>query len=86
MRTKSSKSKCCDVLILDKITFATDFGLLDKENIIDIVKQKLDSMIIVPTDRISDDAFIDLSDFVTEMKEIKHQFRQDVSPQIGIDY
>jgi cob(I)alamin adenosyltransferase len=77
-----------DVLILDEITYLFHFKWLDvNETIAWIQQNKPAAMHLVMTGRNAPVELIKFADLVTEMREIKHPFReQGIPAQVGIDY
>jgi cob(I)alamin adenosyltransferase len=81
-------SQSYDLLILDEITYLFYFNWLDVNEFIAWVKQnKPPLMHLVMTGRYAPSELIDFADLVTEMREIKHPFRdQGIPAQAGVDY
>jgi cob(I)alamin adenosyltransferase len=81
-------SQAYDILILDEITYLFFFKWLDVNEFIAWIRQnKPSSMHLVMTGRYAPSELIDFADLVTEMKEIKHPFRdQGIPAQAGVDY
>ncbi|UCD96436.1 MAG: cob(I)yrinic acid a,c-diamide adenosyltransferase [Candidatus Bathyarchaeota archaeon] len=75
-----------DVVILDEINVAIDLGMLDLQDVINLVQNKPDSVELVLTGRNAPTAIIEVADLVTEMKEVKHPFQQGIPPRKGIEY
>jgi len=75
-----------DVVILDEINVALDFGLLSLDKVIELVKSKPKNLELVLTGRNAPKQLIELADLVTEMKEIKHPFQKGILARKGIDY
>lgn len=80
------KTKACDLLILDEVTYPYAYGLADKELIEKLIKEKPEDLELVITGRNPDDLFVDAADYVTEMKCIRHPFEQGVAARQGIEY
>ena len=74
-----------DILILDEINVALDFKLIELGNVLAMLDQKRDSMELILTGRYAPQAIIDRADLVTEMKEIKHYYQQNVEARVGIE-
>jgi len=74
-----------DVLILDEINIAIDFGLIDVKVVIDLFTIS-DNIEIVLTGRNAKKEIIELADLVTEMKEIKHYYSKKIDAREGIEY
>jgi cob(I)alamin adenosyltransferase len=75
-----------DVIILDEINNALHLKLLDLPQVLSLLDQKPTLLHLILTGRDADPAVIERADTVTEMREIKHAYRQDIEPQKGIDY
>ncbi len=82
---KAIYSKKFDLLIFDELNLALYFGLLDKKEIIKVLKDKPPQIEIVITGRYAPEELIELADLVTEMKEIKHYYKKGVIARIGIE-
>ena len=75
-----------NVVILDEVNYAINLGLIDVQEIIKIIKEKPASLDLVLTGRDAKKEIIELSDLVTEMKEIKHPFKSGIKAKKGIDF
>jgi cob(I)alamin adenosyltransferase len=75
-----------DLLILDEINNALKLGLVDLEQLLGILGNKPPLMHLVLTGRDAHPRVIELADTVSEIREIKHAYRQGIEPQPGIDY
>jgi cob(I)alamin adenosyltransferase len=75
-----------DILILDEINNALKLKLVDLPQVMEIIDIKPPLMHLVLTGRDAHPDVIARADTVTEMKEIKHAYRQGIEPQKGIDY
>jgi cob(I)alamin adenosyltransferase len=81
-------SNSYDVLVLDEFTFLFHFGWLDVCEVLDWLRRnKPESLHLVITGRDAPQELIDFADLVTEMKEIKHPYKQQSLPgQAGIEF
>jgi len=75
-----------DLVILDEINNALRLNLLDLPQVLELLDSKPPLLHLVLTGRDARPEVIQRADTVTEMKEVKHAFRQKVEPQKGIDY
>lgn len=75
-----------DLIILDEINYAVKFGLLDTEDILSLIKIRPPQLHLVFTGRDALPELIDAADLVTEMKLIKHPFKQGIAAQTGIEF
>jgi len=74
-----------DMLILDEINTACALGLLPVERILQLMDQKPDGIELVLTGRGAPEEVVERADLVTEMREIKHYFRQGVPAREGVE-
>ena len=81
-----TKEKKCDVLILDEIVFCLSKGLANPGDIKKIIDSRNPSVEIVLTGRGATAKLMEMADLVTEMKEIKHPFREGIAARRGIEF
>ncbi len=74
-----------DMVILDEVNGAISFGLLTVEELLDVIHSKPENVELVLTGRNADQRIIDIADLVTEMREIKHYYKDGVPARIGIE-
>jgi cob(I)alamin adenosyltransferase len=70
------KSDNYDMIVLDELNVALSLGLLTTEEVVETLKRRTIRSHIVATGRNAPDELIGIADLVTEMKEIKHPYRQ----------
>ncbi len=76
-----------DLLIFDEINVACEYKLIDPREVVEMIKKRPKTMEVVLTGRYAPQEFIDLADLVTEMKEIKHYYKQQgLKARLGIEY
>jgi cob(I)alamin adenosyltransferase len=77
-----------DLFIMDEFTYPLHFGWLDTQEVIDWLRANKPEMLhLIITGRHAPPALLDFADLVTEMREIKHPFKdQDIRAQAGIEY
>jgi len=75
-----------DIVVLDEINIAPSLGLIEVDDIINLIKNRPDRTNLVLTGRNAPEKVIELADLVTEMREIKHPFRQGQLSRKGIDH
>jgi cob(I)alamin adenosyltransferase len=74
-----------EIVILDEINCAADFGLLPVEEIVEVLRNKPAGMEIVLTGRGAPQQVIDIADLVTEMREVKHYYAKGVDARVGVE-
>lgn len=75
-----------DLMILDEINNSLKLKLVDLEQLLEIIRARPPLMHLVLTGRDAHPEVIELADTVSEIREIKHAYRQGIEPQPGIDY
>ena len=76
-----------DVLILDEFTYPMHFGWIPVAEVIDVLKRRPPLMHVIITGRYAPQELIDYADLVTEMKLVKHPYRdQGIKAQPGIEF
>ena len=79
-------SNAYDVVILDEITYPMNYGWLDIDDVITTLRDRPTDLHVVLTGRDAPQPLIDFADLVTEMREVKHPFREGIKAQPGIDF
>lgn len=74
------------IVILDEINYAVNLGLIDVNDVIDLIKNKPPKLNLVLTGNYANPEIIKMSDLVTEMREIKHPFQLGIKAKKGIDF
>ncbi len=80
------KSGEWDMIILDEINVAIDFGLIEADRVIELIKNRPESLELIFTGRYVPLRVMELADTVTEMIEIKHHYRKGIESREGIEY
>jgi cob(I)alamin adenosyltransferase len=77
-----------DLLILDEFTYPLHYGWLDVDEVITWLRANKPPMLhLVITGRYAPEALIEYADLVTEMRQIKHPYKeQGIRAQAGIEY
>jgi cob(I)alamin adenosyltransferase len=75
-----------ELVILDEVTYLLNWGWIDTEEFVATIRDRPEKTNIVATGRDAPAALVDIADTVTEMREIKHAYRQGIRAKRGIDY
>ncbi|QER42775.1 cob(I)yrinic acid a,c-diamide adenosyltransferase [Thermodesulfobacterium sp. TA1] len=78
-------SKEYNIIVLDEFTLALNWGLVEKEEVLQVLKNKPEEVEIVITGRKAPEDLLSLAHLVTEMKKIKHYYDQGVLDRLGIE-
>jgi cob(I)alamin adenosyltransferase len=75
-----------DVLIFDELTYPLTYGWLDTETVLAAIRARPAGTHVVITGRNAPDALLEAADLVTEMRMLKHPYRdQGIGAQPGIE-
>ncbi len=77
-----------DIFLLDEFTYVLQFGWLDTAEVVAwLAANKPPMLHLIITGRDAPQALIELADLVTEMREVKHPFRdQGLKAQPGVEF
>ncbi|MFW6389434.1 MAG: cob(I)yrinic acid a,c-diamide adenosyltransferase [Marinilabiliaceae bacterium] len=80
------KEKKYDLMVLDEINIALYYKLIHLEEVTELLDNFPEETELVLTGRYAPEELIEKADLVTEMKEIKHYFKQDIKARKGIEF
>lgn len=80
------ESGAYDLIVLDEIIMAVDFGLLKIEEVMKAIEKKPPELHLVLTGRNAKKELLEIADVVTEMREVKHHYHQGIKAQKGIEF
>ncbi|NYE57646.1 cob(I)yrinic acid a,c-diamide adenosyltransferase [Carboxydothermus ferrireducens] len=75
-----------DMIILDEIIYSVGYGLVDEEQVLDLIKIKPEKLHLVLTGRNASERIIEAADLVSEIREIKHPYQKGIPAQKGIEF
>jgi len=75
-----------DLVILDEILCAVDYGLLRESELLDLIDRKPAQVELVLTGRNAPAEVIRRADLVSEIREVNHPYRRGVAAREGIEY
>jgi cob(I)alamin adenosyltransferase len=73
------------LVILDEANVAAAMRLVSLQKLLDLIDSRPEGVELVLTGRWAPAEILDRADLVTEMREIKHYFRQGVPARVGIE-
>ncbi|MBI3999289.1 MAG: cob(I)yrinic acid a,c-diamide adenosyltransferase [Candidatus Omnitrophica bacterium] len=76
-----------NVVVFDEINYVIDYGYLNVKEVVSALKQKPEMVHVILTGRNAKPELVEIADLVTEMKEIKHPFKEQgiIAPR-GIEF
>ncbi len=75
-----------DIVILDEINYAINLGLIDINDVIDLINKRAYNTTLILTGNYARREILELADLVTEMREVKHPYKKGIKAIKGIDY
>lgn len=72
-----------DMIVLDEAIPATNFNVLDKELLFNVLKKNCE---IVLTGCDADERLIERADYISEIKKIRHPFDSDIPARKGVEF
>ena len=83
---KAIKNDEYQLIILDEANIAIDMGILDVNEVVDVLKNKLEEMEIVLTGRNANPKIIEIAHLVSEIKPVKHYWDTGIAARKGTEY
>lgn len=80
------KNREYQMLILDEIMAALNYGFVEEEKLIEFLKTKPEELEVVMTGRNPSEQICKIADYITEMKKIKHPYEKGIPARKGIEY
>lgn len=74
-----------DVLVLDEAVCAVGVGLLEEEVLVKFLETKPEKLEVVLTGHAITEKLLNIADYVTEMRKVKHPFDKGIVARAGIE-
>lgn len=74
------------LLVLDEVLPACRLGLVPEEALMDFLRSKPSELEVVLTGREPSPALLELADYVTEMKKLRHPYDRGIQARKGIEF
>ncbi|MFQ6010870.1 MAG: cob(I)yrinic acid a,c-diamide adenosyltransferase [Nitrososphaerales archaeon] len=75
-----------ELLILDEITYAINYHFIELQDVLEALKNKPEMLHVIITGRNAPKEMIDIADLVTEMRLVKHPYKDGIVAQRGIEF
>ncbi len=75
-----------DLIILDEIMAVINNGFLPLQEVIELIDKKQEELELVMTGRNAPEELMQLADYVTEMKLVKHPYTRNIPARRGIEF
>ncbi len=73
------------LVVLDEITYMVSYNYIDEKSILEALSGRPKNQHVVITGRAASENLIEIADTVSEVKNIKHAFSENIRAQEGID-
>ena len=83
---KAIKNDEYQLIILDEANIAIDMGILDVDEVVEVLKNKPEEMEIVLSGRNAHPKIIEIAHLVSEIKPVKHYWDTGIAARKGIEY
>jgi cob(I)alamin adenosyltransferase len=75
-----------DLIILDEINYVLGYGHIPVDEVVSTLQSRPGHVHVVLTGRNAPEEIVSIADCVTEMREVKHPYRDGIPAQRGIDF
>ncbi|HJD41539.1 MAG TPA: cob(I)yrinic acid a,c-diamide adenosyltransferase [Candidatus Mediterraneibacter quadrami] len=75
-----------DVLVMDEFMAAYNYGLIGHDAAFAFLREKPERLEVVLTGRDPDGDLVELADYVSEIRKVKHPFDRGIRARRGIEY
>jgi cob(I)alamin adenosyltransferase len=75
-----------DLIILDEVNYVLGYGYLAVDEVVRTLQSRPPHVHVVLTGRNAPEEIVAIADCVTEMRDIKHPYRNGIPAQKGIDF
>lgn len=74
------------MVILDELTYMLNYQYLDADEVVSTILNRPENQHVIITGRAASAALKDIADTVSEVKDVKHAFRQGIKAMPGIEW
>ncbi len=74
------------VLVMDEFMAAYNYGLIEPEAALSFLREKPQDLEVVLTGRNPDNRLVELADYVSEIRKVKHPFDRGIRARRGIEF
>lgn len=85
MVSKEILSNVYNMIVLDEVFGAINNGLIEVDTIKELIRKKADGIELVLTGRNASSELVDLADYVSFIKAVKHPSKKGIPSRIGIE-
>ncbi|MEE9201405.1 MAG: cob(I)yrinic acid a,c-diamide adenosyltransferase [Candidatus Brocadiales bacterium] len=75
-----------DLVILDEINLLVDFKMVDINQVVELIKKRPKSVELILTGRNAHPQLVEAADLVSEIRDVKHYYKEGVEARPGVEY
>ncbi|WP_339487042.1 cob(I)yrinic acid a,c-diamide adenosyltransferase [Pseudomonas sp. EL_65y_Pfl2_R95] len=75
-----------NLVVLDELTYMLKYNYLDTELVLQAIRARPPMQSVIVTGRAAKPELVELADTVSEIRDVKHAYKQGVRAQMGIDF
>ncbi len=75
-----------DVVVLDELTYLLSYQYLDRDKVLDTLQNRPAMQHVIVTGRAAIRELCDIADTISEIKDVKHAYKDGIQAQKGIDF
>lgn len=83
--TEAAIAENVDLLVMDEMMATYNHGFIDKEAVVNFLKNKPETMEVVMTGRDAPDELIALANYVSRIDKVKHPYDEGIHARKGIE-
>ena len=74
------------LLVLDEIMAVCNFGLVEERKVLEFLSSRPEGLEVVLTGRDPSEKLVEMADYVSEIRKVKHPYDRGISARQGIEY
>ena len=86
MTLKKAVKENFDLLVLDEIMAVCNFGLVEETRVLEFLSARPEGLEVVLTGREPSEKLVEMADYVSEIRKVKHPYDRGISARQGIEY
>ena len=75
-----------DLLVLDEIMAVCNFGLAEERRVLEFLSSRPEGLEVVLTGRDPSEKLVEMADYVSEIRKVKHPYDRGIPARQGIEY
>lgn len=81
-----SKTNSYQMLVLDEVLDAVSYGYIDEDELIELISKLKDDLEVILTGHTLREKIAGISDYTSEVKSVKHPYKNGALPREGIEF